>query len=152
MTTERTRVNVVADWYYLLILSVLLLTSKGAETVTGGGFITLAATRPAMTGKRRRLSPVTVNMPQALALKGTRASGIKTGASLLPRPATAIIHGICAPTSCTAWVSRSGSPTRSYEPPHAVSPTQTQPPVHSCTNQCSAYAEITQLRPAFFAQ
>jgi aerobic C4-dicarboxylate transport protein len=36
---------------YLLILAVLLLTSKGAATVTGGGFITLAATLATMNGK-----------------------------------------------------------------------------------------------------
>jgi aerobic C4-dicarboxylate transport protein len=36
---------------YMLILGVLLLTSKGAATVTGGGFITLAATLATMNGK-----------------------------------------------------------------------------------------------------
>jgi aerobic C4-dicarboxylate transport protein len=36
---------------YLLIMAVLLLTSKGAATVTGGGFITLAATLGTMSGK-----------------------------------------------------------------------------------------------------
>lgn len=36
---------------YLLILSVLLLTSKGAATVIGGGFIILAATLATMDGK-----------------------------------------------------------------------------------------------------
>jgi aerobic C4-dicarboxylate transport protein len=36
---------------YVLILAVLLLTSKGAATVTGGGFITLAATLATMGGK-----------------------------------------------------------------------------------------------------
>ena len=36
---------------YLLILGVLLLTSKGAATVTGGGFITLAATLATLHGK-----------------------------------------------------------------------------------------------------
>ena len=40
--------NIPLTWSdYLLILSVLLLTSKGAATVTGGGFITLAT----MNGK-----------------------------------------------------------------------------------------------------
>ena len=37
------------DW--LLILSVLLLTSKGAAAITGGGFITLAATLATLNGK-----------------------------------------------------------------------------------------------------
>ncbi len=37
------------DW--LVILSVLLLTSKGAAAVTGGGFITLAATLGTLAGK-----------------------------------------------------------------------------------------------------
>lgn len=36
---------------YAVILGVLLLTSKGAATVTGGGFITLAATLSTMQGK-----------------------------------------------------------------------------------------------------
>ncbi len=36
---------------YILVLGVLLLTSKGAATVTGGGFITLAATLATMGGK-----------------------------------------------------------------------------------------------------
>jgi aerobic C4-dicarboxylate transport protein len=36
---------------YAIILAVLLLTSKGAATVTGGGFITLAATLATMHGK-----------------------------------------------------------------------------------------------------
>ncbi len=36
---------------YIAILAVLLLTSKGAATVTGGGFITLAATLASMGGK-----------------------------------------------------------------------------------------------------
>ncbi len=36
---------------YLLIMTVLLLTSKGAAAVTGGGFITLAATLATMNGK-----------------------------------------------------------------------------------------------------
>jgi aerobic C4-dicarboxylate transport protein len=39
----------IAD--YILILAVLLLTSKGAAAVTGGGFITLAATLATMGGK-----------------------------------------------------------------------------------------------------
>jgi aerobic C4-dicarboxylate transport protein len=39
----------IAD--YALILAVLLLTSKGAAAVTGGGFITLAATLATMGGK-----------------------------------------------------------------------------------------------------
>jgi aerobic C4-dicarboxylate transport protein len=44
--------NIPLSWSdYLLILSVLLLTSKGAATVTGGGFITLAATLATMNGK-----------------------------------------------------------------------------------------------------
>jgi aerobic C4-dicarboxylate transport protein len=44
--------NISLSWSdYLLILSVLLLTSKGAATVTGGGFITLAATLATMNGK-----------------------------------------------------------------------------------------------------
>jgi aerobic C4-dicarboxylate transport protein len=44
--------NIPLSWGdYLLILSVLLLTSKGAATVTGGGFITLAATLATMNGK-----------------------------------------------------------------------------------------------------
>ena len=37
------------DW--LTILTVLLLTSKGAAAVTGGGFITLAATLATLSGK-----------------------------------------------------------------------------------------------------
>lgn len=36
---------------YALILGVLLLTSKGAAAVTGGGFITLAATLATLNGK-----------------------------------------------------------------------------------------------------
>jgi aerobic C4-dicarboxylate transport protein len=36
---------------YVLILGVLLLTSKGAAAVTGGGFITLAATLSTLNGK-----------------------------------------------------------------------------------------------------
>jgi len=44
--------NIPLSWAdYLLILGVLLLTSKGAATVTGGGFITLAATLATMSGK-----------------------------------------------------------------------------------------------------
>jgi aerobic C4-dicarboxylate transport protein len=44
--------NIPLSWAdYLLILGVLLLTSKGAATVTGGGFITLAATLATMNGK-----------------------------------------------------------------------------------------------------
>ncbi|HEY4042645.1 MAG TPA: C4-dicarboxylate transporter DctA [Rhodopila sp.] len=44
--------NIQLSWGdYLLILGVLLLTSKGAATVTGGGFITLAATLATMNGK-----------------------------------------------------------------------------------------------------
>jgi aerobic C4-dicarboxylate transport protein len=44
--------NIPLSWEdYLLILAVLLLTSKGAATVTGGGFITLAATLATMNGK-----------------------------------------------------------------------------------------------------
>jgi aerobic C4-dicarboxylate transport protein len=44
--------NIPLSWGdYLLILSVLMLTSKGAATVTGGGFITLAATLATMNGK-----------------------------------------------------------------------------------------------------
>jgi len=44
--------NINLSWAdYLLILAVLLLTSKGAATVTGGGFITLAATLATMNGK-----------------------------------------------------------------------------------------------------
>jgi Na+/H+-dicarboxylate symporter len=42
---------------YLLILSVLLLTSKGAATVTGGGFITLVAIGPGV--RRWRFWPNT---------------------------------------------------------------------------------------------
>ena len=36
---------------FLLVLGVLPLTSKGAATVTGGGFITLAATLATLHGK-----------------------------------------------------------------------------------------------------
>ncbi len=44
--------NIPLSWEdYLLILGVLLLTSKGAATVTGGGFITLAATLATMNGR-----------------------------------------------------------------------------------------------------
>ena len=44
--------NVPLSWGdYLLILGVLLLTSKGAATVTGGGFITLAATLATLNGQ-----------------------------------------------------------------------------------------------------
>jgi aerobic C4-dicarboxylate transport protein len=44
--------NIPLSWGdYLLILAVLMLTSKGAATVTGGGFITLAATLATMNGK-----------------------------------------------------------------------------------------------------
>jgi aerobic C4-dicarboxylate transport protein len=38
-------------WEYAEILGVLLLTSKGAAAVTGGGFITLAATLATLGGK-----------------------------------------------------------------------------------------------------
>jgi aerobic C4-dicarboxylate transport protein len=44
--------NIDLSWAdYITILAVLLLTSKGAATVTGGGFITLAATLATMGGK-----------------------------------------------------------------------------------------------------
>ena len=44
--------NIPLSWgEYAVILAVLLLTSKGAATVTGGGFITLAATLATMHGK-----------------------------------------------------------------------------------------------------
>jgi aerobic C4-dicarboxylate transport protein len=44
--------NIPLSWGdYLLILGVLLLTSKGAAAVTGGGFITLAATLATLNGK-----------------------------------------------------------------------------------------------------
>ncbi len=44
--------NIPLSWSdYLMILAVLLLTSKGAATVVGGGFITLAATLATMNGK-----------------------------------------------------------------------------------------------------
>ena len=44
--------NIPLSWGdYALILGVLLLTSKGAAAVTGGGFITLAATLATLNGK-----------------------------------------------------------------------------------------------------
>ncbi|MEJ1978469.1 MAG: C4-dicarboxylate transporter DctA [Acetobacteraceae bacterium] len=44
--------NIPLTWYeYITILVVLLLTSKGAAAVTGGGFITLAATLATLGGK-----------------------------------------------------------------------------------------------------
>jgi aerobic C4-dicarboxylate transport protein len=44
--------NIPLSWGdYLVILAVLLLTSKGAAAVTGGGFITLAATLSTLNGK-----------------------------------------------------------------------------------------------------
>ncbi len=44
--------NIPLTWGdYALILAVLLLTSKGAAAVTGGGFITLAATLSTLDGK-----------------------------------------------------------------------------------------------------
>jgi aerobic C4-dicarboxylate transport protein len=44
--------NIQLSWGdYLVILGVLLLTSKGAAAVTGGGFITLAATLATLNGK-----------------------------------------------------------------------------------------------------
>jgi aerobic C4-dicarboxylate transport protein len=44
--------NIPLSWGdYALILAVLLLTSKGAAAVTGGGFITLAATLSTLDGK-----------------------------------------------------------------------------------------------------
>jgi aerobic C4-dicarboxylate transport protein len=44
--------NIPLTWGdYLVILTVLLLTSKGAAAVTGGGFITLAATLATLNGK-----------------------------------------------------------------------------------------------------
>jgi aerobic C4-dicarboxylate transport protein len=44
--------NIPLSWGdYILILAVLLLTSKGAAAVTGGGFITLAATLTTLNGK-----------------------------------------------------------------------------------------------------
>ena len=44
--------NIPLSWGdYALILAVLLLTSKGAAAITGGGFITLAATLSTLNGK-----------------------------------------------------------------------------------------------------
>ncbi|MFI4982748.1 MAG: C4-dicarboxylate transporter DctA [Nevskiales bacterium] len=44
--------NIPLSWGdYAVILTVLLLTSKGAAAVTGGGFITLAATLATLNGK-----------------------------------------------------------------------------------------------------
>jgi len=44
--------NIPLSWWdYALICGVLLLTSKGAAAVTGGGFITLAATLATLDGK-----------------------------------------------------------------------------------------------------
>ncbi len=44
--------NIPLSWGdYVLILAVLLLTSKGAAAITGGGFITLAATLATLNGK-----------------------------------------------------------------------------------------------------
>ena len=44
--------NIPLSWGdYVIILAVLLLTSKGAAAVTGGGFITLAATLSTLNGK-----------------------------------------------------------------------------------------------------
>ncbi len=44
--------NIPLSWGdYALILGVLLLTSKGAAAITGGGFITLAATLATLNGK-----------------------------------------------------------------------------------------------------
>jgi aerobic C4-dicarboxylate transport protein len=44
--------NIPLSWGdYVIILAVLLLTSKGAAAVTGGGFITLAATLATLQGK-----------------------------------------------------------------------------------------------------
>ena len=44
--------NIPLSWGdYAVILAVLLLTSKGAAAVTGGGFITLAATLATLNGK-----------------------------------------------------------------------------------------------------
>lgn len=47
---QATNVN-LSLWEELSILAVLLLTSKGAAAVTGGGFITLAATLATLGGK-----------------------------------------------------------------------------------------------------
>ena len=41
----------LSAWDYVIILGVLLLTSKGAAAITGGGFITLAATLATLDGK-----------------------------------------------------------------------------------------------------
>jgi aerobic C4-dicarboxylate transport protein len=41
----------LSPWDYVTILGVLLLTSKGSAAVTGGGFITLAATLATLGGK-----------------------------------------------------------------------------------------------------
>ena len=44
--------NIPLSWAdYALICGVLLLTSKGAAAITGGGFITLAATLSTLNGK-----------------------------------------------------------------------------------------------------
>ncbi len=44
--------NIDLSWFdYAEILGVLLLTSKGAAAITGGGFITLAATLATLNGK-----------------------------------------------------------------------------------------------------
>ena len=44
--------NIPLTWFdYFMILGVLLLTSKGAAAITGGGFITLAATLATLHGK-----------------------------------------------------------------------------------------------------
>ncbi len=44
--------NIPLSWgEWVIILAVLLLTSKGAAAVTGGGFITLAATLSTLSGK-----------------------------------------------------------------------------------------------------
>jgi aerobic C4-dicarboxylate transport protein len=44
--------NIPLSWGdYIVILAILLLTSKGAAAVTGGGFITLAATLSTLNGK-----------------------------------------------------------------------------------------------------
>ena len=44
--------NIPLSWGdYFIIMAVLLLTSKGAAAVTGGGFITLAATLATLDGK-----------------------------------------------------------------------------------------------------
>ena len=41
----------LSAWDYVIIMGVLLLTSKGAAAITGGGFITLAATLATLNGK-----------------------------------------------------------------------------------------------------